>query len=122
MIFICGILKNDANEIIYKTETENKLMFTKRERFGGRMNQDAGINIHTLLNLKQIINKDLLYSIENATQYSVVTYMGKESEKNRYMYMQLYIVIYVQLHHFAVHLKPKQYYKKTILQYKIKIK
>ena len=38
MIFICGILKNDANEIIYKTETENKLMFTKRERFGGRMN------------------------------------------------------------------------------------
>ena len=95
MIFICGILKNDANEIIYKTETENKLMFTKRERFGGRMNQDAGINIHTLLNLKQIINKDLLYSIEYATQYSVVTYMGKESEKNRYMYMQLYIVIYV---------------------------
>ena len=38
MIFICGILKNDAKEIIYQTETENKLTFTNRERLGGRMN------------------------------------------------------------------------------------
>ena len=25
--------------------------------------------------------KDLLYSTENSSQYSVITYMGKESEK-----------------------------------------
>ena len=25
--------------------------------------------------------KDLLYSVENATQYLIITYMGKESEK-----------------------------------------
>ena len=29
----------------------------------------------------KIINKDLLYSTGNSTQYSVKTYMGKESEK-----------------------------------------
>ena len=29
----------------------------------------------------KIINKDLLYSIGNSTQYSAITYMGKESEK-----------------------------------------
>ena len=37
---ICGILKNDANELIYETETdsidiENKLMVTIGEREGG---------------------------------------------------------------------------------------
>ena len=36
------------------------------------------MNIYTLL---YIINKDLLYSTENSIQYSVITYMGKESKK-----------------------------------------
>ena len=35
------------------------------------------INIYTLLYIKQIINKDLLYSTGNSTQYSVIIYMGK---------------------------------------------
>ena len=35
----------------------------------------------TLLSTKQINNKDLLYSAENSTQYSVIIYMRKESEK-----------------------------------------
>ena len=48
---------------------------------GGGINQEFGINIHTLLYRKQIINKDLLYSTGNSTQYSVITYMEKESEK-----------------------------------------
>ena len=33
------------------------------------------------------INKDLLYSIANSTQYSVIAYMRKESKNNEYMYM-----------------------------------
>ena len=41
------------------------------------------------------INKDLLYSTGNSTQYSVITYIGKESEKE-------WIYVYVQLNHFAV--------------------
>ena len=31
--------------------------------------------------IKQRINKDLLYSTGDSTQYSIITYMGKESEK-----------------------------------------
>ena len=39
------------------------------------------INIYTLLYIKLIINKDLLYSTGNSTQYSVITSMGKEPKK-----------------------------------------
>ena len=39
---ICGIFKNDTNELIYKTEvdpqTENKFMVTKRGTGGGGIN------------------------------------------------------------------------------------
>ena len=31
--------------------------------------------------IKQIINKDLLNRTGNSTQYSIITYMGKESEE-----------------------------------------
>ena len=47
---------------------------------------EFGINIYTLLYVKYII-RDLLYSTENSTQYSVITYIGKESEKSKYMFM-----------------------------------
>ena len=52
-----------------------------------------------------------MYRTGNSTQYSVVTYMGKESEKE-------WIYVYVKLNHFAVHLKLIQHCKSTILQYK----
>ena len=42
--------------------------------------------IYTPLYIKYVINKDVLYSTGNSTQYSVITYMGKEFEKNGYMY------------------------------------
>ena len=48
---------------------------------GGRVNQELGINIYTVLYIKQINNKDLLYSIGNYIQYLVTTYDGRESEK-----------------------------------------
>ena len=35
---------------------------------------------------KLITNEDLLYSIGNSTQFSVMAYMGKES-KNEWIYM-----------------------------------
>ena len=82
------ILKNDTNELIYKTETdltdiENKLMVTKREAWGGGgINQDLGIKIHTLL----YIRKDLLYSTGNYIQYSMINHNGKEYlKKNVYI-------------------------------------
>ena len=48
---------------------------------GGGTNWEIGIDIYTLLYIKQITNKDLLYSTENSTQYSVMAYMGKESKE-----------------------------------------
>ena len=51
-----------------------------REWRGG-INQKTGIDMYTLLYIKQITNKNLLYSTKNFTQYSVIIYMGKESKK-----------------------------------------
>ena len=53
----------------------------QRGKVWGGIIQEAGINIYTLVYIKQIINKDLLYSTGNSTQYFIVTYMGKKSEK-----------------------------------------
>ena len=44
-------------------------------------------------------------------QDSVIADMGQESEKE-------WINVYVELNHFAIHLKLTQYCKSTILQYK----
>ena len=45
------------------------------------INWKFGIDIYTLLYIKQITNKDLLYSTGNSTQDSVMAYMGKEPKK-----------------------------------------
>ena len=37
--------------------------------------------ISILIYIRKITNKDLLYSTVNFTQYSMMTYMGKESNK-----------------------------------------
>ena len=42
----------------------------------GGINWEIGIDIDTLLYIKQITNKNLLYSTGNSTQYSVMTYLG----------------------------------------------
>ena len=48
--------KKDTSELIqnrsWSIDTENKFMITKRERNGG-INQEFGINIYTLLYMKQ---------------------------------------------------------------------
>ena len=79
--------KNDTNELIYKTETNSQISKTNlwlpkgKRGVGGGINQELGTNIHTLLYIKWITNRDLLYSTGNSAQYSAITYMGKESEK-----------------------------------------
>ena len=55
--------------------------------WGAGINQELGINIHTLLYIRWITNKDLLYSTGNSTKYSVIAYVRKESEKDEYMYI-----------------------------------
>ena len=76
----------------------------------GRINWEIGTDIYTLLYIKQITNKDLLNSTGNSTQYSVMTYIGKESKKEWiYVYTSIYLI------HFAAQQK-LTHYKSTILQ------
>ena len=53
-----------------------------------------------LLYTKQMVSGDLLYSTRNSTQYSMITYLEKESEKKR-----ICLYIYIYLHHCVVHQK-----------------
>ena len=84
-------------------------MVTQGKNVWGGMDWEFGLGIHTLLYTKLIGNKDLLYSSGKSIQYSVMAYMGKESEKNGYLsiYLSIHLSrhIYLWLIHFAVHLK-----------------
>ena len=44
-------------------------------------------DLHRLITIYKITNKDLSYITGNITQYSVLSYMGKDSKKSGYMYM-----------------------------------
>ena len=66
---------------VHCLDIENKSMITKGERCRAGIHLEFRINIRTILYGKQM-NKDLLYSTRNYTQYSVITGMGKESENN----------------------------------------
>ena len=48
---------------------------------GGGINCEIGIDKYTLLYIKQITNKNLLYSTANSTQYSLMASIGKEPKK-----------------------------------------
>ena len=52
----------------------------QREKGGGK-NLKLRINRQALLDKKQITNKDPLYSTGDYIKYLVITYDGKESEK-----------------------------------------
>ena len=54
----------------------------------------------TLLYLKQITNRDLMHSTQNSTQYTEITQMGKEFEKE-----EIHTHTHIKLNHSAVHLK-----------------
>ena len=47
----------------------------------GEVNQEFEINMHTLLYINQVDNKDQLHSAGNYTQYLAMIYNGKESER-----------------------------------------
>ena len=70
-------LINYTNETIYKTEIELQmqkpnLWFPRGKMLGRRINWETGIDIYTLLHVKQITNKNLLYSTGN----SIMTYIS----------------------------------------------
>ena len=59
------------------SQTSKTNLQLPKEKGRGRINQEFRISVYTLLYIKQIINKDLVYSTGNSAQYSVITYMGK---------------------------------------------
>ena len=66
---------------------------------GEGIHWDTGIDTYTLLYTKQTTNKDLPYTTVNSTQYSVMTYMGKEPKwtytKKAYTYTHTHTHIYI---------------------------
>ena len=67
------------------------------------------MEMYTLLYLKWITNKDLLYSTWNSVQCYVVSWMGGE-------FGGKWIHVLIQLSPFAVHLKLSQHCKSAISQ------
>ena len=63
---ICGTQKNGTDEPVCKVEIETQMQRTnvwipRSESRGGGMNWEIGIDIYTLICIKQITNKNLLY-------------------------------------------------------------
>ena len=79
---ICRILKkNDTNKWIYlqkrKRLTDLETYGCQGEGCGKGIVKEFGINMYTLLYLKWITNKDLLYSTWNSAQHYVAAWMGE---------------------------------------------
>ena len=62
-------------------------MVTRGEGLWGEIVREFGIDMSTLLYLKWITNKDLLYSTGNSAQCYVAAWMGGEFGEKGYMYM-----------------------------------
>ena len=58
------------------------------------MDWGFGTGICTLRSMEGLANRDLLQSTENSTQYSVIIYVGKESEREG-------MCVYVSQNHFV---------------------
>ena len=87
-----SLKKKDTNELIYKTEADSQTQKTNlwlpKGKECGRIKWEFVINGYTLLYIKQINNKALLYSTGNYIQCLVITYNGIEYEKE-YIYESL---------------------------------
>ena len=78
-------LKNDTNELIYKTEIDSQIQKTNlwlpKGKRKGRKNLKFEVNRYTLLYIDRYNNKGLLYNTGNYIQCLITTYNGNESEK-----------------------------------------
>ena len=74
--YMQNLKKNDTNEHIYKAETGSQTQRTSLrllgEGRGEREVREFGMDMYTLLYLKLITNKDLLYHTGNSTQSSII--------------------------------------------------
>ena len=71
-----NLKRNDTNELIYKTNTLTELekeLTVTGGKGGEGIVREFGIDMYTLLYLKWITSKDILYSTGNSAQYYVAT-------------------------------------------------
>ena len=73
-------LKNMMQMTLFtkQKQTQNKFMVIRSERYGRGVDWEFGIDMYTLLYLKQVTIKDILDSPGNSAPYSVIISMGKE--------------------------------------------
>ena len=64
-----------------QTHRYRKQTYGYQRKKGVGINQESEISGDTLLHIKQISNKKLLYATGNSIQHSVITYNRKESKK-----------------------------------------
>ena len=71
-----------------QTHKYRKQTYFPKNRRGAQeeVNQEFGVNINTLLYIKYINSKVILYSTENYIKQLIIIYNGKEYEKNIYLY------------------------------------
>ena len=69
------------------TDFENELILARGKDLGKGQLREFGMDMYTLLYLKQITNKNLPYSTWNSAQYYVAVWIGGELGENGYMYM-----------------------------------
>jgi len=76
--YMWNLKRNDTTELTYKTEIDlqNELMAARQGRIaGGGIVREMEIDMYTLLYLKWITNKVLLYSTRNSAQYYVAAWI-----------------------------------------------
>ena len=91
ILLVCGIKKMVQMNLFTKQKQSQRHRKQTYSYWGEKregINQEVGTDMFTLLNIKWITDKDLLYSTENATQYSVMMYMGKQ-------FLKEWIYVYV---------------------------
>ena len=84
------------------TDLENELMITRWGRMEEGIVRGCGLDMYTLLYLKWITNKVVLYSTGNSAQCYVAACMGGEFGGE-------WIHVYIWLSPFAIHLKLSQH-------------
>ena len=84
IMYMWNLKKNGTNELIFKTEIESQMqkanLLLPRGKWG-KINWDIGTDIYTLLYIKQIPNRKVLYSTENSTQNCIMIYTQTVSKK-----------------------------------------
>jgi len=113
--YMWNLKKKDTSELICRTEIDSQtlknLWLPKGTGGGWRgIYRGFGTGTCTLRYMKWLANGNILYSTDNSTQYSVIIYVGRESERE-------WICVYVWPNHFVV--QQKIPCKSTILQQKL---